>query len=40
MIGAICHEAELRNDYITENISTIYFGGGTHPYCRLMIADC
>jgi oxygen-independent coproporphyrinogen-3 oxidase len=29
MIAAIVHEAELRNDYITENISTIYFGGGT-----------
>jgi oxygen-independent coproporphyrinogen-3 oxidase len=29
MVNAICKEAELRNDYITENISTIYFGGGT-----------
>jgi putative oxygen-independent coproporphyrinogen III oxidase len=29
MVSAICQEAELRNDYITENISTIYFGGGT-----------
>ena len=29
MISAICKEAELRNDYTTENISTIYFGGGT-----------
>ena len=29
MVDAICREAELRNDYITENISTIYFGGGT-----------
>lgn len=29
MINAICHEAELRNGYINENISTIYFGGGT-----------
>jgi oxygen-independent coproporphyrinogen-3 oxidase len=29
MVNAICQEAELRNDYITENISTIYFGGGT-----------
>jgi len=42
MIKAICHEAELRNDYITENISTIYFGGGTPSLmqsedCRLQI---
>jgi oxygen-independent coproporphyrinogen-3 oxidase len=29
MVNAICKEAELRNDYTTENISTIYFGGGT-----------
>jgi oxygen-independent coproporphyrinogen-3 oxidase len=29
MIDAICHEAELRNDYINEDIATIYFGGGT-----------
>jgi oxygen-independent coproporphyrinogen-3 oxidase len=29
MVDAICHEAELRNDYLSENISTIYFGGGT-----------
>src|SRR5215472_9926534 len=29
MINAICHEAELRNDYLTENILTAYFGGGT-----------
>jgi oxygen-independent coproporphyrinogen-3 oxidase len=42
MIEAICHEAELRKDYITENISTIYFGGGTPSLmqsedCRLQI---
>jgi len=42
MIGAICQEAELRNDYITENISTIYLGGGTPSLlqvddCRLLI---
>ncbi|MBV9962352.1 MAG: radical SAM family heme chaperone HemW [Parafilimonas sp.] len=29
MVNAICREAELRNGYISENISTIYFGGGT-----------
>jgi putative oxygen-independent coproporphyrinogen III oxidase len=33
MVDAICHEADLRNDYITENISTIYFGGGTPSLC-------
>ncbi len=42
MINAICHEAALRNDYITEDIATIYFGGGTPSLlqiddCRLMI---
>jgi len=29
MVQAISKEAELRQGYITENISTIYFGGGT-----------
>ena len=29
MVDAIMQEAELRNDYINENISTVYFGGGT-----------
>ena len=29
MIQAICKEAALRREYINENISTIYFGGGT-----------
>ena len=29
MINAICNEAELRNGYIKEDITTIYFGGGT-----------
>jgi oxygen-independent coproporphyrinogen-3 oxidase len=38
MINAICNEAEMRNDYITENISTIYFGGGTPSL--LNIEDC
>ncbi|MEP6683563.1 MAG: radical SAM family heme chaperone HemW [Parafilimonas sp.] len=33
MVNSICHEAELRNDYITENISTVYFGGGTPSLC-------
>lgn len=27
--GSICREAELRKNYIKENISTVYFGGGT-----------
>ncbi len=38
MITAICNEAELRNGYITENISTIYFGGGTPSL--LNVEDC
>jgi len=38
MIEAICHEAELRIGYITEDISTIYLGGGTPSL--LQIADC
>lgn len=29
LIKAVCREAELRNDYLKENIATIYFGGGT-----------
>jgi oxygen-independent coproporphyrinogen III oxidase len=29
MVKAICKEAELRNDYIQEDIATVYFGGGT-----------
>lgn len=29
MVQAIVQEAEIRRDYITENISTIYIGGGT-----------
>ena len=26
---AICAEAALRNDYVQEDIATVYFGGGT-----------
>ncbi len=40
MIDAICHEAELRNDYINENISTIYFGGGTPSLCAMDDVRC
>lgn len=29
MVHSICREAELRNDYLNENIETVYFGGGT-----------
>ena len=29
MVQAICNEAILRRNYINENISTVYFGGGT-----------
>ncbi len=29
MVQAICKEAVLRNDYLKEDIATIYFGGGT-----------
>lgn len=38
MVHAIAKEALLRKDYINENISTIYFGGGTPSL--LQIADC
>ncbi|HEY2728044.1 MAG TPA: radical SAM family heme chaperone HemW, partial [Parafilimonas sp.] len=40
MIDAICHEAELRNGYIAENISTIYFGGGTPSLCTMYDIRC
>ncbi|HVX26378.1 MAG TPA: radical SAM family heme chaperone HemW [Parafilimonas sp.] len=29
MVNAICKEASLRNDYLHDDIATIYFGGGT-----------
>ena len=29
MIGAICAEGALKNDYLQEDIATVYFGGGT-----------
>lgn len=29
MVQAICKEASLRNDYLHDDIATIYFGGGT-----------
>jgi len=29
MVHAICKEAMLRNDYLRDDIATIYFGGGT-----------
>ena len=29
MVQTICKEAMLRNDYLTDDIATIYFGGGT-----------
>jgi oxygen-independent coproporphyrinogen-3 oxidase len=29
MVNAICKEAALRNDYVQDDIATIYFGGGT-----------
>ena len=29
MVNAICKEAALRNDYLQDDIATIYFGGGT-----------
>jgi oxygen-independent coproporphyrinogen-3 oxidase len=29
MVNAICKEATLRNDYLQDDIATIYFGGGT-----------
>jgi oxygen-independent coproporphyrinogen-3 oxidase len=42
LISSICHEAELRKHYLTEDILTVYFGGGTPSLlqindCRLMI---
>src|SRR5437870_3935047 len=38
MVQAIAKEALLRNEYLTENISTIYIGGGTPSL--LQIDDC
>ena len=38
MVQAICREAAIRKDYVHENVSTIYFGGGTPSL--LMIQDC
>lgn len=29
MVNAICKEAALRNDYVQDDIATVYFGGGT-----------
>jgi oxygen-independent coproporphyrinogen III oxidase len=40
MINAICHEAALRNDYINEDIATIYFGGGTPSLCTVYDVRC
>ena len=40
MIAAICHEAELRNDYVDEDIATIYFGGGTPSLCTMNDVRC
>ena len=38
MVHAIINEANLQSNYLNENISTIYFGGGTPSL--LQIADC
>lgn len=40
MIKAICKEAELRNDYVQQNIATIYFGGGTPSLCTMDDVRC
>lgn len=37
MVNAICKEASLRNDYLHDDIATIYFGGGTPSL--LQVAD-
>ncbi len=29
MVASICHEIELRSEYLNEEVDTIYFGGGT-----------
>lgn len=44
MVHAIINEANLQSNYLNENISTIYFGGGTPSLmqitdCRLMTAE-
>jgi oxygen-independent coproporphyrinogen-3 oxidase len=40
MIKAICKEAELRNDYIQQDIATMYFGGGTPSLCTMFDVRC
>jgi len=34
MINAMCKEIKQRNNYISETINTIYFGGGTPSICN------
>src|ERR1044071_1269097 len=40
LIRAICREAELRNDYMPNDIATIYFGGGTPSLCAASDLQC
>ncbi len=44
MVNAICKEVVLRKEYITENIETIYFGGGTPSLLAIedlkLMIDC
>ena len=40
MIQAICKEAKLRREYINENVSTIYFGGGTPSLLSIEQLQC
>lgn len=35
MMQAICAEAAMRNDYVQEDIATVYFGGGTPSLIRI-----
>lgn len=35
LVGAICREAVLRKTYLQQDVSTVYFGGGTPSVCTI-----
>jgi oxygen-independent coproporphyrinogen-3 oxidase len=40
MMQAICAEAAMRNDYVQEDIATVYFGGGTPSLLQVPDLRC